>query len=172
MEFTSDQIREAVFDHIREVHARRTKPGLVTRLAMFLAEKKPIESLIITEREFGNQDRHSHLCTGAVLRAWTLDANGLKPLDPTEAKPLVAKGRYWPRGLVEFHIPSNGLVEFHIPSNGGVIVNDMEGPRKGLLYLLYLKDRRMRRGKLMLRMLFARQVDAHKNKRGAHGGPP
>jgi hypothetical protein len=160
MEITEGQIREALFDHIRDLYARKTRPGFITRLAMFLGEKKPIQGLIIAERESGDEDNRSYLCSGAVLRAWALDADGLQPINPPEAKPDVARGRYWPRGLVEFFI---------LKENRGVIVNDWDGPGKGMLYS---PGGRMRGGRLTLRAGMFREVDSRKKSRGAHGGPP
>ena len=100
----------------------KATPGAFGRLFDLIFRKSPAEGFFIVEHEAADAD--TLLCTGAILWAWRLDDQGLRPVDPAEVQPGKTIGRWWQYQLVRLFIPADMKQVF---------LNELEGPEQGTL---------------------------------------
>jgi len=120
---TTDQIREQVLERQRNRWAQlKATPGALGKWFGSIFAKSPAEGFFIVEHEA--VDPETLLCTGAILRAWRLDDQGLRLIDPAEVEPDKTIGRWWQYQLVRLFIS---------PDMKQVFLNELEGPKQGTL---------------------------------------
>jgi hypothetical protein len=120
---TTDQIREQVLERQRNRWAQlKATPGALGKWFGSIFAKSPAEGFFIVEHEA--VDPETLLCTGAILRAWRLDDQGLRLIDPAEVEPGKTIGRWWQYQLVRLFIS---------PDMKQVFLNELEGPKQGTL---------------------------------------